>query len=144
MAPSKDAVTEPDTEMRQIEKEEKRDILAEVGGPDKATIEQWKAEHGDVFMFAASDTEVFIFRPISRSEWLEAKQKVSEMEFKNQAELDDVSERIVADIAILWKSDDAANSMENKAGTVGIINEQVMLRSYFIAASAVEKFVTKL
>ena len=111
--------------------------------PDSPTandIEKWKIEHGEVYVSALSEVEVFVFRPITRPEWVELrtvaadpKNQITELKF----------EELVCDTCVLWKSVEASWGT-GKAGTPSILQEQILSNSNFMSPSVASMLVVKL
>lgn len=106
------------------------------GGPTADDIEGYKLKHGDVYISAMSEDEVFIFRAVKRVEWRDLQVKLS------QGELDALSqEELLVKICVLWSS---VTSLESKAGTVATLSEQIMQNSNFMSPAAAASLVGRL
>lgn len=109
-------------------------ILAEFpGAPDKVQLEAMKKQHGEVFCSGFSDTELFIWKPVTRKEYLVLQ--------KNQTQESDFQEQLV-NLCVLWGSD--MGSLEKKAGSVMTLAEQIMQNSNFMAPQLAASLVIKL
>lgn len=104
------------------------------GAPTQQMIEQWKTVHGEVYMLALSEKEVFIWRPITRPEYLQVQQTV-----QNQSQY----EELICDVCTLWRSVDA-DWQKGKAGTPATLHEQILLQSNFVNANAASLLVARL
>lgn len=115
-----------------------RALLAEFpNAPTAAEIEMLKAKHGDVFLSALNDDEVFLFRALTRKEHRAAQSAVAEGKMEGEA----FEENIVI-TCLLWKS--SPESLEQKAGTFPSLFEQIMQNSNFLAPQLLSNLVTKL
>ena len=99
------------------------------GAPTRDQIETWKQQFGEVFCSGFAETELFIWRPISRAEFVKMQAQVSGA--KEQLTNLDV-EGIVVDTCILWASDPGKKSLTQKAGSLTALHEQVMANSNFM------------
>jgi len=104
--------------------------------PDKETLDAWKAEHGEIFVFAASETEMFIFHPISRPLWTKLNRLVAE-----NPEVDQEVETIKA--VTLWKSL-SDSEMEKKAGLFASYANTIMEHSAFMPPQVASILTVKL
>jgi len=100
--------------------------------PDETVIEGWKATHGDVFCSALSESELFVFRSVTRQE---------HREIQAQVETEDQYEMQVVNTCLLWKS--VAN-LEQKGGTLPTLLEQIMQNSNFMPPQMAGQLVVKL
>lgn len=108
--------------------------------PSQETIEQWKAKYGEIFASGLSNEELFIFRPLNRSEWVTLQETISkpELEINNYQ-----FEEMVCDSCLLWKSIKVSWA-QGKAGTPTSLYEQIMQNSNFMTPQAASLFVVKL
>ena len=115
------------------------DFLAKLpDAPTKETIDQWKAEHGEVFVSGFSESELFIFRPLLRSE--HRKMQLAAQDQQNP--VDQLAyEEMVCDLVVLYPKE---NNWEKKAGVASTLFEQVMQNSAFFSPSAASMMVMKL
>lgn len=132
------------TEEKQEEKKEPsladklRSLLAEFdNAPSAADIEALKAKHGDVFLSALNDDEVFLFRALTRKEHRATNAAAAEGKIQGEA-----FEEEIVKTCLLWKS--SPESLENKAGTIPSLFEQIMQNSNFLAPQLLSNLVTKL
>jgi len=119
-------------------------LAAVPGSPSEEHIEQWKTKYGDVFCSAFSDTEVFIWRPLARAEFLEVQEKANQVRQAGGQVSDGEAELEVVKVCILWASEPGWGSLEKKAGSVSTLNEQVMLASNFLPTQMAASMVIKL
>lgn len=133
-------------EPKQEKEKEKEKTLAEVlaefeNSPDETQIEEWKQQHGEVLCSALSETELFVFRPITRGEFVnlqmhisEAKEPISNFEV----------EQTVVEQCVLWASPQGLDSLDKKAGSLSTLHEQILQCSNFVNPAYVGQFVIKL
>lgn len=107
------------------------------GAPTKDEVEEWKALHGDVLCSGFSETELYVFRPLTRAEWL-AMQAMAQ-----QSEGFDVEQEIV-DRCLLWATENGKRSLNSKAGSLTTLHEQIMQQSNFVNPSMAAALVVKL
>jgi len=115
------------------------DLLASLpGGPDRAQVEAWKQQFGEIFTAYFSEQEVYVFKPIRRMEW---KNWMSEQHLtQNQLAL---QEHVVSQ-CVIWPPVRPEAIMTSKGGTVPTLFEQIMEYSNFIPTQAALTLVTKL
>jgi len=118
------------------------DLLSTLpGAPNKAQLDAWKDLHGEVFCSATSMTEMFIFRSLTRQEFIQLQVAVSDP--KNEINQFDVEEKVVGRCC-LWFSPDAKKALESKAGTYSTLHEQIMQNSNFVNPAMASALVVKL
>jgi hypothetical protein len=133
----------PDAEPQQEEKKEPtlRDILdALPGAPSEEQIEEWKQEHGEVFCSGLSTTEIYVFRPVSRQEFVAQQMQLAQAQDATQFH----AEEMVVESCLLWGSDDGMKSLQTKAGSLSTLHEQIMQNSNFVNPSVASALVIKL
>lgn len=141
--------TEPTTKPEQAEEAEQQvapeQNLTEVlkqydGAPSQEQIEKWKAQYSEVFVSGFSETELYIWRPILRPEWVKLQTLAQDPENKvDQFKF----EELICDTCVLWKSTPA--TWENaKAGAASTIHEQILQNSNFMSPQAASLFVARL
>lgn len=134
---SEEQVEEQVTETEPDPQGQIRSFLDQIpGGPSKETVEAWKAAHGDVYVSAFSDTEVFIFRSLNRAEFrslqeVAAQEGFTEMEYQDKT----------VHTCVLWTSVANVNA---KAGTIPTLTEQIMQNSNFVTPNIAATMVAKL
>lgn len=134
-----------ETKQEEEKKEEEKtlgDVLAAfAGAPDEATIETWKTTHGEVLCSGFSETELFVFRPITRDEFVNLQMHIAnaQEQISNFA----VEQKIV-ETCLLWASPPGVNSLEKKAGSLSTLHEQILQASNFINPAYASQFVMKL
>lgn len=104
--------------------------------PSAAEIDSFKATHGDVFLSALNDDELFLFKALTRKEHRKLNLDVTEGKI-----VGDNFEEEVVKTCLLWKS---IKNLDDKAGTVPSLFEQVMQNSNFLAPQLLSNLVTKL
>jgi hypothetical protein len=137
MSNEEEKATQEEEEMRQRDEELKGCLFNLKEGPTKEQIEQWKAIHGEVFVSGFSETELFVWRPIFRGEYIT---------FLEQAQLDKLSQpqidTMILDMIKLFPSKVDWNKL--KAGTIDTLLQQVMSRSNFLSPQASSMLVARL
>jgi hypothetical protein len=111
------------------------------GSPDQAKIDGWKAQFGDVFCSAFSETELFIWRPLNRMEWREHQIAMSQAE--GQLDPFALEEEMVAK-CMLWMSGPGEKSLTLKAGSASTLHEQLLQNSNFVDPRLASNLVVKL
>lgn len=110
------------------------------GAPDKSAIDAWKAQYNDVFVSGFSDNEIYIWRSITRPEYVRIQKRAQEPGSPvDQYQL----EESVCEVCVLWKSTKEAWA-EGKAGTPNALSEQIMQNSNFLNPQAASMLVVKL
>lgn len=108
--------------------------------PSQDQIESWKAQHGDVFVSGFSSEEIFIWRAVSRPEWVNLQEMAANPESGvNQF----VFEEMVCETCVLWRSVKVPWN-EGKAGTPSSLQEQILQNSNFLTPQAASMLVQKL
>lgn len=131
---------EPDQQEKQQEQQVSvTDLLqAQPGAPSTDQIESWKQEHGEIFCSALSSTELFIFRPLKRREYLELQL------FAQQQQTPVDGEELLVKKCLLWGSNTAVKSLDQKAGSLSTLQEQILQNSNFVAPAVAAALVIKL
>lgn len=108
--------------------------------PSDTQIEQWKAQFGDVYISGFSETELFVWRSITRPEWAQLQamtadpaQAVDQFRF----------EELVCNMCVLWKSVEQSWA-DGKAGTPTSLQEQILQNSNFMSPQQAAVLVAKL
>ena len=110
------------------------------GAPDQATLDAWKAKHKDIFVSGFSEAEVYIWRTITRPEYIKIQQEIQQP----GAAIDQYKfEELVCEACVLWKSTKESWA-EGKAGTPNVLAEQIMLNSNFLNPQHASLMVVKL
>lgn len=100
--------------------------------PTTEEIEGWKTKYGDIFVSAFSEDELFVFRPLNRREHRELQESAqSEQDFEEKC----------VRRALLWTS---VADLEQKAGTIPTLFEQIVQSSNFMAPQLAASLVVKL
>ena len=110
------------------------------GSPDQTQIDAWKAQYGEVFVSGFSDTEIYLWRTITRPEYIALQKKLQVPGVPiDPFKLEDG----VCDVCVLWKSTTTTWD-EGKAGTPNALSEQIMQNSNFLNPQAASMLVVKL
>ena len=108
--------------------------------PAEASIDQWKKQFGDVFVSGFSETEIYVWRPVRRPEFVKIQTKMQDPnESMDQFQL----EEMICETCVLWKSVSVPWN-EGKAGTPQSLSEQIMQNSNFMSPQAASVLVAKL
>ena len=141
-APKEEEKKEEEKKEEEKKEETIRDVLSAYdGSPDGVTIEQWKQQHGEVLCAGLSPTELFVFRPITRSEFTNLQAFVQSS--REPVSQFDIESKIV-DTCVLWASPPALASLEQKAGTLTTVHEQILQASNFVNPAYAGNLVMKL
>lgn len=109
--------------------------------PDQTQIEKWKQQFGEIFVSGFSETELFVWRPLSRSEYVTLQKKMRSPDANEQLSELEFEEEVVRH-CILWGS--AMGALKNKGGSVSTLSEQIMTNSNFMAPAMASVLVMKL
>jgi len=107
------------------------------GAPSKEQVELWKTEFGDVFITGFSGKEMYVWRTISRGEYLTLQEQVA----KDQLSESD-TEMLLAGTCVLWPA--RVDWSTGKAGTPTTLSELIMQRSNFYSGMAANMLVAQL
>lgn len=117
-------------------------IMADIpGSPDQSQVEAWKQKHGEIFCSGFSPLEMYVFRPLTRVEFVQI-QTVMQAPDNKLSQLD-LEEQIV-NRCILWCSAEGKVSLHNKAGSLTTLHEQILQNSNFINPAMASALVMKL
>lgn len=119
-----------------------RELLDSLGGPSQSQVEQWKQQHGEVFVSAFGETEVYLWRSLKRSEYKELQREMADPEKK----MDQFGyEEAICEKCTLWpKITKAYFTHETmKGGTATTLAEQIFQNSNFMTPQ-MPVFIAKL
>lgn len=105
--------------------------------PSTSEIDAFKLKHGDVYLSALSETELFMFRSLTRKEYREINANIQEEKLSGEN-----YEEIVVSTCLLWTS--VTTNLDNKAGTYPSLMEQIMQNSNFLSPQMLTNLVIKL
>tara|TARA_Y100000310_G_C20609722_1_gene777380 strand:+ start:505 stop:930 length:426 start_codon:yes stop_codon:yes gene_type:complete len=108
--------------------------------PTEGKIDKWKEIHGEIFCSGFSETELVVWRPINRREFVNLQEELQAGTDLNTYELE---EKVVVS-CILWSTPQAESSLEQKAGSLTTLNEQIMQNSNFVNPQMASALVVKL
>ena len=132
----------PETEAKTIEQRaetELPNLLSSLdNAPTKDQIDKWKAEYGEVFVSGFSEQEIYVWRPMTRAEYVALQTKLQNPD--NQITQFKMEE-LVCETCVLFP---ANIDLNKKAGTAGTLSEQIMQNSNFMSAAAASMLVAKL
>jgi len=115
-------------------------LTAFPSAPNKEQIDAWKSRYRDIFVSGFSDSEIYIWRAITRPEYVQVQRQLQEPNSPiDQFKL----EEMVCETCVLWKSVDVSWT-EGKAGTPNALSEQIMQNSNFLSPQAASMLVIKL
>ena len=111
--------------------------------PDQNLVEQWKQEFGEVFCSGFADDELFVWRPLSRGEYVDIQKTLRTPPGEGQEPMNEYDmEELVVSKCVLWGS--KPSCLQRKAGAISTISEQVMMNSNFMPTQMAAALVIKL
>ena len=110
--------------------------------PSETQIEKWKQQYGEVFVSGFSETELFVWHPLSRPKYVELQKQMRAQATSEMALTELDFEQAVVDSCLLWASN--SNSLSSKGGSVSTLSEQIMINSNFMAPAMASVLLTKL
>lgn len=114
------------------------------GSPNTDQIEAWKQKFGEILCSAFTEEEIFIWRPLSRQEYLAIQNEAMQARQEGiQVEEAEMELRVVS-TCILWSSEPGTKSLDTKGGSISTLNEQIMLNSNFMPPAMAASMVIKL
>jgi hypothetical protein len=112
------------------------------GAPSAAQLETWKQQHGELFVSGFSETELFVFRPLSWKEHKHVnKTLATPVEEGEEPRTEFDLQEMVVDLCLLWTS---VPSYQTKGGTIPSIFEMIMLNSNFTSPQTMAAFTMRL
>lgn len=125
--------------------EEKPKGLAEIlqdypNAPSPEQVEGWKTKHGDIYVSGFSETELYVWRAVTRPEWVKLQMAASDP--ANKIGPFDF-EVMLCNTCILWSSVNKSLE-EGKAGNPTALQEQILQHSNFLTPQAATMLVAKL
>jgi hypothetical protein len=142
--PEATAEPEEEAEEKQIEEEpptSDKALFAFEGAPDKEQINKWKEQYGEVLVSGFSQTELYVFRPLTRAEFVNLQAHIAQSQ--EQVSTFEVEEKI-CEACTLWASPPALESLQTKAGSLSTLHEQIMQSSNFVDPRFAASFVVRL
>lgn len=113
--------------------------------PSFHELNAWKEEFGNtVFAFPLGEGEQFVFRSLTRSDWMRIRMLVQQAVAEGKQVDDDEVAKIVVDTCVLWASELAVDAFEHKAGTMDTVHEVIRLYSNFVNPMAAAQSVIRL
>lgn len=110
------------------------------GAPNQAQIDAWKKQYGDVFVSGFSDKEIYLWRTITRPEYIKIQRELQE---PGQPIDQFRMEEATCEVCVLWKSTKESWA-DGKAGTPNALAEQIMQNSNFLAPQQASMLVVRL
>lgn len=140
--------TQESPQTEQVQEEQAPDIKGFLGtlpdSPPQDQIEQWKQQYGEVLCSAFSEVEVFVWRPLTRSEFLQLQIETAQAQQAGTPFMEaDLENRIVENCK-LWASEAGRKALVIKGGSVSTLHEQIMLNSNFLPSPLAAAMVIKL
>ena len=105
--------------------------------PSQRQIDDWKTQYGDIFISGFSENEIFVWRAISRSEFVTIQTAAVTGEGLTPFAIE---EQTVA-CCLLWP---LGVDLNKKGGTISTLSEQIMLQSHFLNQQHAAHLVAKL
>lgn len=127
--------TQPEEEIKTVDQA----LKAFPGAPKNDQLEAWKQTYGEILCSGFSETELFVFRPVRREEWINLQGYVQQQGL-NQFQV----EEQVAQQCVLWASEQGQRSLENKAGSLSTLYEQILQVSNFMGPAMAASYVARL
>ena len=117
------------------------DILSNFpDAPVAEQIDEWKKAYGEIFCSGFTNTELFIWRTITRKEYVALQVKLSQTENVSQSTV----EEEMTNLCTLWGSPGGLEALDKKAGTLSTLHEQIMQNSNFVNPAMASALVIKL
>jgi hypothetical protein len=111
--------------------------------PSQTDIESWKQKFGEIFVSGFSETEMFVWRPLQRGEYVSLQKKLREPSKETGEQPSELDfEEWVVQTCILWSSN--KKICLQKGGTVTTLSEQIMTNSNFLNPQMAAMLVMKL
>lgn len=111
------------------------------GAPSKDQIEAWKTQFGEVFCSGFAETELYIWRTVLRSEFVELQSQLAGSDAPVSALQ---AEDMVVNMCLLWSSEQGKKALKTKAGSMSALHEQIMSNSNFMDPRLATALVIKL
>jgi hypothetical protein len=135
---SASGVTEKKEPEKKVVLPKVKDWLRDVAGsPEQEVIEQWKSEYGEVYSTGFDKDELYIWRPLSRSEYIQLQLQMQQQDPENPVDY----ELVAVEMCLLWPQ---GCDLGKKAGTVSTLHEHIMQNSNFIPVQVSGYLIAKL
>ena len=122
-------------------------FLSEVfpNAPSPEQIAQWKTRFGGIYMLPLSEEEVYIWRPMKRTEWKSLMNDLKTAKIGNpNLEIQEIMDERICEKCILWPAIGADWATFSKAGTVPTLAEAIRESSNFIPLDIAMRLVRKI
>ena len=135
-------IPQEDVQVKNDPRASLRDLLDRNGGPSEADCERLKEQFGEVLVFASSEDEVYLFRPLLREEFRALQAKLNDP----QNNMDQLSyEEDVCKVCVLWPSlAELTKNLELRGGTASSLAEAIAQNSNFFNPQQIGLLVAKL
>lgn len=130
---------ETETAMTNPTKPKEPDVYdhLETIGITKAQVDAWKQTYGAAYVFAPSDSDIYLWRPLFKKEWdiLQQKMNAIKSEDDEQAQAKAAQlEATVIEHCVLHPRLNKESLKNSRAGLQSTLFELIMAGSYFISA----------
>lgn len=116
-----------------------KELLAEMpGAPSQAQINEWKAQHGAVYVSPFSESEMYIWRPVLYGEFQKLRMNKHLVEDETK-----LQEHIVTR-AVLWPNIDPIRMQVSRAGLVPTMYSIILQGSHFLPIDLAMSLVSEL
>ena len=116
-------------------------LLQQLGGPNQEQIDAWKVQHGNVFVSGFSQNEMYVWRPLLRSEYRDLQLAMAD----DNIGMDQLQyEELLCATCVLWPTVDPEYFAKGKGGTASTLSEQIMQGSNFMNPAQLVQFVAPL
>ncbi len=112
------------------------------GAPGQDQLELWKQQHGEIFCSGFSETELFVWRALSRREYVNLQKLLRTPPQQGQEPMNELDyEEQVVRACLLWSS---VPDITRKGGSISTLSEQVLMNSNFMPPAMASAFVIRL
>ncbi len=113
--------------------------------PSPEQIAQWKARFGGVYMLPLSEDEVYVWRPMKRTEWKSLMTDLKAAKAGNpNLEIQEIMDERICEKCVLWPDIGADWAAFSKAGTVPTLAEAIRESSNFVPLDIAMRLVRRL
>ena len=112
-------------------------------GITSAQVEELKKRYGNVYTFAPTDTDLYLWRPLYKKEWDRIQLKFRNMQGPPEEKEPKIMETVVKQCTLYPKIDDAF-LLQSRAGLLNSLFEVVMAGSFFYSAEQSLQLIVEL